>query len=104
MGIAALVLGIVSIIFAFIPCTSWFGIITAIVGLVLGIIDIVKKNKSGEKKGTSVAGTICAGVALIIAFAWYFLVVAAANNVATAINSYDWNELASQLSSYDYNY
>lgn len=104
MGIAALILGIISIIFAFIPCTSWFGIITALVGLILGIIDIAKKKKSGEKKGVSVAGTVCSAIAIVIACLWYFLVVAAANKVTKELESYDWNELANSLSSYSSDY
>ena len=45
MGIAALVLGIVSIIIAFVPFCGIIAFLPALVGLILGIIDLVIKNK-----------------------------------------------------------
>ena len=47
MGITALILGIVSIILIFIPFIWITSIITAITGLTLGILSIVKKKEKG---------------------------------------------------------
>lgn len=44
MGIASLVLGIVSIILIFVPLIWIISIVTAIVGLILGIISLIKKD------------------------------------------------------------
>ena len=93
MGVAALVLGIISVIISFIPFCGTWAIIPAIVGLVLGIIDWVKKGKTGEAKGKAVAGTICSGVAIVIIIVWWLIFGMAANKAAKELNSYDWNSV-----------
>ena len=70
MAIAALVLGIISIILAIIPFCSIFSVLPAIVGLILGIIDLVKKKKNGGKKGMAITGIVLSGVAIIIIIVW----------------------------------
>ena len=44
MGVAALILGIVSTIFGFVPFCGIIAFVPAVVGLILGIIDIVQKS------------------------------------------------------------
>ncbi len=93
MGVAALVLGIVSVVIGFIPfCGSW-AIIPAIVGLVLGIIDWVKKNKEGNPKGKAIAGVICSAVAIVVILSYYFVVMAAAKKTTKELKNYDWNSI-----------
>ncbi len=70
MAIAALVLGIISIILAIIPFCSIFSVLPAIVGLILGIIDLVKKKKNGGKKGMSITGIVLSGIAIVIMTVW----------------------------------
>ena len=77
MGIASLVLGIVSVIGGFIPACNIFFLVPVIVGLVLGIVDTIKKSKSGESKGMSIAGLVLNAVALVSILGMYFLVFAA---------------------------
>jgi len=101
MGVASLVLGIVAAVFAWIPFCGTWALVPAIVGLVLGIIDWVKKKKADQPKGKAIAGTVCSGVALIIIAIWWALVGAAAHKVAKEIenfdyNSVDWNSLAEE--------
>lgn len=96
MGVAALVLGIVSAVIAFIPFCGTWAIIPAIVGLILGIVDWVKKQKAGEPKGKAVAGTICSCVAIIIIAIWWMLAGAAVNKAARELESIDWNETFSE--------
>lgn len=97
MGVAALVLGIVSLVFGFIPFCNIFALIPAIVGLVLGIVDWVKKNKENNPKGKAIAGTVCSAIAIVIIIIYYFAVVAVAGKVASraknAIENYDWNSV-----------
>lgn len=38
MAVAALVLGIVSVVFAFIPGFYWIGLITGVIGIILGAL------------------------------------------------------------------
>jgi len=66
MGIAALVLGIISLLLSFIPVIGILGLGLAIIGLVLGIIDWVQKKKKDEKHGQAIAGVVCSAVAIII--------------------------------------
>lgn len=103
MGVAALVLGIISILVGFIPVCGLIALVPAIIGLILGIVDVIQKNKRGEKKGIAIAGIVCSAIAIIIISAWYFAVTATAKKAADALNSYDWNELATSLNSIDWN-
>lgn len=67
MGIASLVLGIISLIAGWIPFICFIAFVLAIIGLILGIVDTVKKNKTGDKKrGISIAGLIISAVAIPI--------------------------------------
>lgn len=98
MGVAALVLGIISIIIGFIPLCGSVAFIPALIGLILGIVDIVKKSKTEEKKGISIAGTILSGLAIIIILYWVFIVGAAVNSeeFRETFNEVYQNELQSQ--------
>lgn len=73
MGIAALVLGIVSIIIAFVPFCGIIAFLPALVGLILGIVDLVVKNKQNLNKGTSIAGVILSSIAIVIMVFWFFV-------------------------------
>lgn len=77
MGVAALVLGIISVIGGFIPACNLFFSVPALVGLILGIVDAVKKGKAGEKKGMAVAGIILNVIAFVVIIGMYVLVFAA---------------------------
>ena len=78
MGIASMVIGIVSAILGFIPMCGWFATLPAVVGLILGIIDVVQKNKNQESgKGIGIAGIILNSIAIILILIWTFVIVAA---------------------------
>ena len=65
MGIASLILGIISLTTGWIPfvCLAMFAI--AIVGLILGAIDVAKKSKiDGGKKGIGIAGLVISALAI----------------------------------------
>ena len=66
MDIASLVLGIVSLMFSFILYCNYFMIIPAIVGLILGIIDVSQKSKLEMPKGIGITGIILNALALLI--------------------------------------
>lgn len=62
MNIASMVLGIVSIVFSFFcQCVS---IITAPIGLILGIVDL-KKNPS-KPKGMAITGIVLSAISLLM--------------------------------------
>lgn len=91
MGVAALVLGIVSVVVGFIPFCGTWAIIPAIVGLILGIVDCVKKSKSGNPKGKAIAGIICSAVAIVIIMIYWFMAGRAVKKAGDALIDYDWN-------------
>ena len=66
MNIASLVLGIVSLLFSFVPYCNYFVIIPAVIGLILGIIDVSQKSKLEMPKGMGIAGIVLNSLALII--------------------------------------
>lgn len=100
MGVAALVLGIISVVIGFVPFCGMIAFIPAIVGLILGIVDIVKKNKANEPKGMAIAGTVLSAIAILIIIYWVFIVglagaaiVSSENEIIEALNQIENNAL-----------
>ena len=60
LAIAGMVCGIVSDVFC---CTWIFGLIIAIVGLILSIAALVRNSKG---KGMAVAGVVCSAVGIVL--------------------------------------
>ena len=105
MGVAALVIGIASLLIGFIPLCGFFALVPAIIGIILGIIDVVKKSKSTEevkpKKGVSIAGIILSSLALILIIIYNVVIVGL---LAYANESYNNNtESYNYIDNYDYN-
>ena len=73
MGIAALILGILALLVAFIPVFGFIAFFPALTGLVLGIVDVVNKSKKNESKGTSIAGIILNSIAIVVMIIWIFV-------------------------------
>lgn len=65
LGLAALIIGIVAIVFAFIPLIQVVGGFAAFVGAVLGLVGLLLK---GRKKRIAIAGTIVSIVAVVLSF------------------------------------
>ena len=64
MGVASMVLGIVSLVFTFLcGCIS---MITAPIGLILGIVELVRKKGSNEPKGMAVSGVVMCSISILI--------------------------------------
>ncbi len=106
MGIAALILGIISLIIGFIPLCGSIALIPAIIGLILGIVDTVQKKKKGEKIAVSVTGLVLSAIAVVVIIFWVFVFGAVASNIdANDINGSTENFLTSLNElSYTYNY
>lgn len=87
MGIASLVLGIISLVLGWIPFVCFFVFILAVIGLVLGIVDTIKKNKTEDKKrGISIAGLIISAISIPVIIIMSFISIGI---VATAIEGID---------------
>jgi len=74
MGIAALVIGIIAVVFGFIPFCGYFALLPAIVGLILGIIDVKNKSKAQQPKGKGMAGVVLNAVAIIVILLWTLVI------------------------------
>lgn len=110
MGVASLVLGIISLIAGWIPFVCWFVFILAVIGLILGIVDCVKKSKANVSgKGMGIAGLILSAIAIpiiiIMSFASLGMLVAImeGNDVLTNYNDYYYNDYYDYDYDYDYN-
>ncbi|HEX5157021.1 MAG TPA: DUF4190 domain-containing protein [Ktedonobacterales bacterium] len=59
-AVTSLVLGIISIVFTFIPCFGFIAIVTGIIGLVMGILG----RKSVTRHGMAVTGIVLSAISL----------------------------------------
>lgn len=82
MDIASLVLGIIGLISSFftIFCGGCVSIITGPIGLVLGIVDLINKNKKGLPKGMAIAGIILNAIAILITIVIFLFLIVIGNS------------------------
>ena len=73
MGVAALVIGIVSLIVGFIPFCGTWAMLPAVVGLILGIVDTVLRSGRKQPRGMSIAGIVLNALAMLIIVVWWAL-------------------------------
>lgn len=82
MAIAALVLGIVSLVIGiFFPSVGWLGAIVAIVGIILGS---TARKKQDEQHKIATAGMVCSIVGIVINLIFYIACVACVGVIAAA--------------------
>ncbi|MBS1371127.1 MAG: hypothetical protein HPZ91_14340 [Lentisphaeria bacterium] len=82
MGIAALILGVLGLIVAWIPFCGMVAFIPCLIGLGLGIADVVIKGRRGESKTMGIVGTVLNAVALVVVIIWTVIVASQAAAVA----------------------
>ena len=87
-AIAALVLGIVAVVFS--CCCTYIGIICGVLAVIFGILEI---KKNGEGKGMAIAGTICGGIGAV---AGIIMTIINFVNISNGDNEL-YNNLMSQL-------
>lgn len=76
MGVASLVLGLVGLICAIVPCVGWIiGAPLGLLGLIFGAVAI----KKGKGKGLGIAGLVLSIIALLISSYWIYVNVVAVN-------------------------
>ncbi|MHC4088388.1 MAG: hypothetical protein ACYSWZ_25700 [Planctomycetota bacterium] len=85
MGLAAMIIGIVAVILGFIPVCGMIALVPAIVGLILGIIEVKKKSQAKQPKGMGMAGVVLNAVAIVFIILWT-VVIAAAPEVTEPIS------------------
>ena len=75
MGIASMVIGIVALITGFIPFCGTWAVAPAVVGLGLGIADLVLKSARKQPRGPAIAGVVLNPLAIAVTVGWYFLFI-----------------------------
>lgn len=81
-GVTALVLGIVGAVFALIPVIGVIAWPLVILGLIFGVLGIVRATKgTANNKGVAIAGTALSGVGLVLCIAWAAMFGAAMSTV-----------------------
>ncbi|ERJ11191.1 hypothetical protein [Haloplasma contractile] len=75
MGVAALVIGIISFILALIPFCGFFAAIPALIGLGLGIAEVIVKGRQQLEKGMGIAGIILSSLAIVASLIWVIILV-----------------------------
>ena len=98
MGVASFVIGLICLILS--PFLSVFLILPSILGLVFGIIDVVRKSKKKEPRGLSIAGIVLSTIALVVCILVTVLFVFIFNTAADTISNgldYTNDELESQV-------
>jgi hypothetical protein len=89
LGIAGLVLGIIAVVFSFVPCLGAYAVFPGALAIVLSAISISQANKANAPKGLAIAGLVCSIVGTSIgAWQWYTL-NKAANAIKEGIESID---------------
>lgn len=81
-GTASLVLGILAIVFSFIPVISYISFILGILAIIFGIVSLCK----GASKGLAIAGIIISIIAVYMAYAMHKGLETAVDEVGNSIN------------------
>ena len=83
MGVASLVLGIISLVIGLFSAGSlgWFGAILAILGIILGAVG----KKNAEKKGMAQAGLVLSIIGLVLCLLLYIACVACIGGIAASL-------------------
>jgi hypothetical protein len=76
MGVASMVIGIIALLFAFVPfCGMIWALPPAVIGTGLAIADLVVKNKRKGPKGMAIAGLVLNPLAISVVLAIHFFFV-----------------------------
>lgn len=83
LGVTALVLGIVGVLFAIIPFLFWLGGILGLLALIFGIIGVSRAGKGlATNKGMALTGLILGAVSIVVAIVWTAVIATAVKDVA----------------------
>jgi phosphate/sulfate permease len=73
LGIAALITGIITFVFAVIPCVGMIAIIPGIIAVVLASVGLSQASRNNSPKGILIAGLIIGIVAFMISLSQFFV-------------------------------
>lgn len=99
-AIAALVIGILALLFSFIPCLGGAAIFIGSVAVVFGAISLSRAKGPESPKGMGIAGLSLGGIAVVISIIWILFIVGSKGNFFNARNFFDWLK---QMDDVEYN-
>ena len=70
-AVAGMVLGIISVVFAFIPCMGLISVVTGVIGLVMGIMG----RKAVSRHGMAVAGIVLSSIGIGLSVVFFILYI-----------------------------
>lgn len=79
LGVAGLILGILSLFLAFIPCIGVIAIGPGVIAIVLSIVGLVQANRDNGAVGINIAALVVSGLGTLIACIWLFVIVGIAS-------------------------
>jgi len=105
LGIAAMIIGIIGLVCAFIPFINYLGFILALAGLIMGIISLVMAKGGQGPMAFGLVGIITSVVAFIVAIIMTVIIAVAADMATNT--SIDINDIIAEIessnNSYDFN-
>lgn len=74
LAIAGLVLGIIALVFSFVPCLGMYAAVPGFIAIILSAIGLAQASKGGASKGLAIAALVISILATSIA-AWQYYVL-----------------------------
>ena len=84
LSIAGLILGILAIVFAFIPGVSFIAWICGVVGIIISAVAISQSKSLGQKNGIAVAGLVLSIIAIALGLIVFMVACGIAGCAASA--------------------
>lgn len=96
LGLAALILGIVGLLFCLVPLTGFIGLILGVTGLALGLAGLGRVRKAqASNKGVAISGIALSALAIVGGIAGIVIVFTAVDQLGD-----DLNQISTDLDSY----
>jgi hypothetical protein len=70
LGIAGLILGVIALLIAFIPCIGVLAVVPGAIALILSVIGLTQANRGDGSKGLVVAALVLSALSVVVAIAW----------------------------------
>jgi len=91
-AIIGLVLGILSLLFSFIPCIGMFGGIPAIIALIFSGLAFMKAKDNGDPKTLSIIASVISLLAMAIALFWFITLKSATNDIDVNMDNSNYTD------------
>lgn len=104
LGLAALILGIVGLLFCLVPLTGFIGLILGVTGLALGFAGLSRVRKAqASNKNTTISGIVLSAIAIVGGIVGIVIVFTAVDQFGDDLNqiSNDWDSYSECINNAD---